>query len=253
MALPLPTQPPVLARMQRYFIADLHLNGLDTDHALKFREFLKKISAEAATRPTELYILGDLFEFWYEYHVQLFAIYHKDLEALEAAWHAGVNIYLFYGNRDFAYGKYVRSRFGATILGDGEKIMLSDTRPAWLEHGDLLCTSDRSYLRFRAVIRSFPVRVLFWLMPWSLSLRMIEKIRNRTNADKKTKSQKTLEIDIAAARRRLEGKDCRVLLCGHTHQPKAEDLGAGYRLIVLPAWCQQAGGFVDDGLVLRPF
>ena len=136
----------------RYFISDLHLDGRDTPRAQAFHVFLSKLAEAAQAGPVELYIVGDLFEFWYEYRAQLFALYERDLEALEAAWKAGVKIFLFYGNRDFAYGKYVLKRFGATVLGDGEALQLNDSRRAWLEHGDLLCTHDKRYLRFRKII-----------------------------------------------------------------------------------------------------
>jgi len=245
-----PTDP---GQPRRYFIADVHLDGSDSPRALKFREFLKRLAAESAQRPTELYVLGDLFAVWYEYRAPLFEIYRRDLEALEAAWKARVHIYVFSGNRDFAYGRVARERFGATALGDGEQIMLSDHRPAWLEHGDLLCTADRSYLRYRGIIRSWPVRLLFWLMPWALARRTIERIKRRAAADKERKPGHVFDIDLAAARARLEEKNCRLLVCGHTHRPVTEDLGAGYRLIVLPAWSEQPGGYVDDGGSFRPF
>lgn len=74
----------------RYFISDLHLDGGDTPRAQKFRYFLEKLSEAAQHGPVELYIVGDLFEFWYEYRKQLFEIYARDLEALENAWHSGV-------------------------------------------------------------------------------------------------------------------------------------------------------------------
>jgi len=237
----------------RYFIADLHLDGCDTERAKSFRHFLEQLGKEAATRPVELYIIGDLFEFWYEYRKALFEIYRADLAALEAASKAGVKIFLFYGNRDFAYGKYVRSRFGATILGDGEAITLNDGRPVWLEHGDLLCTSDKRYLRFRSIIRSLPVKVAFRLMPWAFARNTIDNIRKKTAADKAKKSPKVVEIDQAFARRRLEAKGCKVLICGHTHRALSEDLGAGYRLIVLTPWCEKAAGMMDDGAVLKAF
>src|SRR5436190_2386939 len=127
----------------RYFISDLHLDGGDTPRAEKFRFFLQKLSEAAAGGPVELYIVGDLFEFWYEFRRQLFAIYARDLEALEAAAQAGVKIFLFFGNRDFAYGKYVKKRLGAEVLGDGAMVQLNDARKVWLEHGDLLCTDDK--------------------------------------------------------------------------------------------------------------
>ncbi|MCY3021820.1 MAG: UDP-2,3-diacylglucosamine diphosphatase [Planctomycetota bacterium] len=248
------SQPPrVPTGLRRYFVADLHLDGQDTPRALRFRELLTRLSQEAQTRPVELYILGDLFEFWYEYRSQVLDLYRADIAALTAAWEAGVKVFLFFGNRDFAYGRYVQRRFGGTVLGDGEQIALHDSRPAWLEHGDLLCTADRRYLRFRGIIRSWPVRLLFWLLPWCCASKLIERIRRRTAADKAAKPAATVAMDLDAARRRLEEKRCRVLLCGHTHQPRGEDLGAGYRLIVLPPWCDTPAGMVDDDRGFRPF
>ena len=237
----------------RYFIADLHLDGTDTERAEQFRALLARLSTEAASRPVELYILGDLFEFWYEYRAALFEIYRKDLSALDSAFKAGVKIFLFYGNRDFAYGNYVTRRFGATVLGDGEAITLNDSRPVWLEHGDLLCTSDRKYLRFRSIIRSGPVRLAFWMMPWRIARGAIDRLRRKSMSEKSAKPAHTMEIDPVAARQRLEKHRCRVLMCGHTHKPKIEDLGAGYQLIVLPPWCEVPGGYLDNGEVLKKF
>jgi UDP-2,3-diacylglucosamine hydrolase len=245
--------PPDAAHPVRYFIADLHLDGSDSERALKFREFLARLAGETATHAVELYVLGDLFEFWYEYRRQIFELYAKDLQALEQAWSAGVKIFLLHGNRDFAYGSYVHKRFGATVLGDGQQITLNDSRPVWLEHGDLLCTSDTRYLRFRSIIRSWPMRVVFWLMPWSNARKMIERIRKKTTEDKLKKSRESLEIDPHAARTRMEQTRSKLLMCGHTHKALSEDVGAGHRLIVLPPWCDTPSGFTDDGRSLKSF
>jgi UDP-2,3-diacylglucosamine hydrolase len=237
----------------RYFIADCHLDSrADTPRAQNFHELLLRLSDECATRPVELYILGDLFEFWCEYHRQLFEIYEPHLKALEDAWHAGVKIFLINGNRDFAYGDYVLRRFGATVLGDGQAITLNDTRPVWLEHGDLLCTADRRYLLFRRLVRSWPVRLFYWMLPWALAKKLIARVRQRTAADKAAKPPETLAIDLTAARRRLEEHTCKLLLCGHFHRAYAEDLGAGLRVIILPAWCDDPSGMADAGN-LQPF
>lgn len=237
----------------RYFISDLHLDGTASPRSEKFKYFLSKLSDAARDGPVELYIVGDLFEFWYEYRPQIFALYANDLNALERAWKSGVNIFLFYGNRDFAYGDYVLKRFGATVLGDGASVELNDSRRAWLEHGDLLCTSDLRYLRFRKIIRGPFVRVLFRLLPWRAALKQIEKIRARTLSDKKQKDANVFGIDLDAARARLAERQCQLLICGHTHAHKMEDLGAGLRLIVLPPWCDHASGYVNDGMTFKTF
>ena len=237
----------------RYFISDLHLDGTPSPRSEKFKHFLKQLSNAARDGPVELYIVGDLFEFWYEYRAQIFKLYADDLNALECAWKAGVKIFLFYGNRDFAYGDYVLQRFGATVLGDGASVELNDSRRAWLEHGDLLCTHDTRYLRFRKIIRGPFVRALFRLLPWRSALKQIEKIRARTLSDKKQNAATVFGIDLDAARARLQEHHCQLLLCGHTHAHKMEDLGAGLRLIVLPPWCELAGGYVNDGLAFKSF
>jgi UDP-2,3-diacylglucosamine hydrolase len=237
----------------RIFIADLHLDGTATQRAKNFHTLLARLSQYAQQQPVELYIIGDLFEFWYEYRSALFELYKQDLDAMEAAWKAGVKIFLFYGNRDFAYGKYVTQRLGATVLGDGEKITLGDYRPLWMEHGDLLCRSDTRYLRFRKFIRSWPVKVVFFLMPWSFARNMIENIRKKTNADKASKPKGVIAIDEPFARQRLEEKGCKILLCGHTHVAQRSDLGAGYQLMVLTPWCDEPAGMLDDGSAFKAF
>ncbi|MBI3830724.1 MAG: UDP-2,3-diacylglucosamine diphosphatase [Planctomycetes bacterium] len=235
--------PPLPAHGQRIFIADLHLDGDDTPRALAFRAMLARLAEEAPQVPTELYILGDLFDFWEEYHRQVAGLYEKELQALEAANRAGVSIVLLSGNRDFLYGKYVRKRFGARLWGDGGELTLRDARRTWIEHGDLLCRADTRYLRYRKIVRSWPVRVYFWLLPWSSARGMIERLKARTRMDKAKKDKKNFEVDQAFARQRLEAHDCKLLMCGHTHRPLSEDIGPGLRLLVLPAWCDVTAGY----------
>lgn len=237
---------------RQLFLADLHLDGTDTPHALTFRALLKRLGSEAHETPTHIYILGDLFEFWEEYHKQVRERYERDLVAIEAAYQAGIRFSFISGNRDFGYGRYVQQRLGAKLLGDGACVTLSDERRAWLEHGDLLCTADVRYLRYRRWVRSPLVRLTYRLMPWSLARRFVDKVSAKSTADKDKKQQEVFEPNLEVARLRLEHEKCRVLLCGHTHRPQSEDLGNGLRLLVLPAWCDTCSGYRDRHGSLRP-
>jgi len=241
------------APIQRLFIADAHLDGTDTPRALALRAMLERLAANQGPLRTELYILGDLFEFWEEYHGQVAQLYEKDLAAFEAAARTGVQINLLAGNRDFLYGHYVKKRLNAVLWGDGGVVTLSDSRKAWIEHGDLLCTADTRYLRFRWLIRSWPVRLYFRLKSWDSARSMLERIAQKTKEDKAQKDTATFDIDPTAARARLETHGCRLLLCGHTHKPQATDVGHALRLIVLPAWCDTHAGYRDQDGALAPF
>jgi UDP-2,3-diacylglucosamine hydrolase len=236
----------------RFFLADVHLDGQLTPRAKVFRALLERAAEEAKRRPVETYFLGDLFEFWDEYHRQALAPYEDDLAALESAHQAGVKIALLSGNRDFLYGRYARKRFGAVLLGDGGMVQLSDTRFVWLEHGDLVCTGDRRYLRYRRWVRSCPARLVYWLLPWSLARILRRRVAAQSQADCEKKDPQEFEPDLDFARKRLESKGCQVLLMGHTHQPQAADLGAGYRLLVAPAFCETLAGYKEFGGAIAP-
>jgi UDP-2,3-diacylglucosamine hydrolase len=267
----------------KVFIADLHLDGTDSPRALAFRLLLRRLAAESAGglrgdsgvvwvsrhkepdevlvsspapekrkpgRPVDVYFLGDLFAFWYEYRRAIFTLFTKDIAALRLAADAGVRIHLVFGNRDFAYDRFAENEWKATLLGDGTAIVLSDGRRAWLEHGDLLCPNDARYLRYRKFIRSFPIRLLFRLLPWSAAQRLIESLRKKTEADKRRKTPETFTLSLDAARKRMEEKNCTVLLCGHLHKPLRALASPGHEVWVLPAWLEGGYALRDaDGLL----
>ena len=250
--LPRASQAPFPRHGRRIFLADLHLDGTPSPRAKAFYALLNRLALEAAHGPTELYLLGDLFEFWAESHREVPALYEQDLRVLEAAKDAGVTLTLLSGNRDFAYGRYVERRLGARLLRDGGTVTLSDARKLWIEHGDLLCLKDRRYLRYRRWVRSWPVRLCFWLLPWFMARRLIAGVSAKARVEKSAKDPAILELSLEAARDRLERNGCQVLLCGHTHRPQATDLGAGLRLLVLPAWCELPAGYQEHGGALTP-
>jgi len=239
----------------RVFLADLHLDGTAAPKAKTFRALMARLAEEAERSPVELYLLGDVFEFWDEYHRQALARFETDIQALAAAHQAGVAITILKGNKDFLYGRYAQERFGARLFGDGGRIDFPDARKVWLEHGDLLCTADTRYLRYRKLVRSWPVRTLFRLLPWSLARRMVERVSKTARADRDKKVRAVTDIDLDAARKRLEQTGCQLLMCGHTHAPQATDLNLGRRLIVLPAWCDTMAGYRERnaGLVAVRF
>ena len=227
------------------FIADLHLDGSATPRALAFRGLLAHLSELAHARPVTLHIIGDLFEFWEEVHPEVAAMYEDDLKALEAAHRVGVKIILFAGNRDFLYGEYVEARLGAHYYPDGVRLDMYGKK-YWLEHGDLLCTTDVRYLNYRKWVRSWPVRFALECTPWCCAKKLIAKLRSQTVKDKENKPKTAFDIDPKAAFERMKLHDTRALLCGHTHRAQETDVGEGRRLLVLPPWCDEPAGYMLD-------
>ena len=121
------------------FISDLHLSPERPDIIELFIHFMDT----QASKVDELYILGDLVEYWLgddDKAMGLEAVFTKMKQAADN----GLNIYLMHGNRDFLMGEALAARSGCTLINDPYIANLNAT-PALLMHGDTLCTYDVSY------------------------------------------------------------------------------------------------------------
>jgi len=134
--------------METLFISDLHLNRNRPYITRKFINFLKT----TATRSDALYILGDLFDVWIgdDDHQRLHRLIIDALNQLST--NHQVPIYLMPGNRDFLIGHAFCHASHCQLLPDPLTINLYGTKTL-ITHGDLLCTQDIEYLKFRQKVR----------------------------------------------------------------------------------------------------
>ena len=86
-----------------------------------------------------------------------------------------------------------------------------------------------------------------------IARRLVKRVSAKSTADCQRKAPGDFEPDLDFARSRLTSTSTQVLICGHTHRPREEDLGEGRRLIVLPPWCETQAGYQYDGTALARF
>ena len=206
--------------MAHYFISDIHL-GLTQDEfpALqllfdKFLDFLISPSAHAES----LYLLGDIFAYWIGDDYQT-AITRHVAKRLNACKHQhDIPLYFLHGNRDFLVGKQYLQAMGCQLLDDPSTILL-DNEPVVLSHGDMLCTRDVAYQRFRRRVRN---PIVQWLFSWKSiegRLKTAKRYRQASNEATKTKPMEVMEIDEVAVKNLLQQNHTHRLIHGHTHQP----------------------------------
>jgi len=129
------------------FIADLHLDVRRPALIEAFEAFLRTEARGAEV----LYILGDLFEVWIGDDNRAEGL-HGALAALQALTQKGTPVRFLHGNRDFLVGSTFARRTGVELMPQRQVIDLYGT-PTLVEHGDLLCTDDVAYQRYRRRIR----------------------------------------------------------------------------------------------------
>lgn len=227
--------------MTTLFVSDLHLSSTRPAQLALFLEF----AARARHGVRALYILGDLFDVWLgdDDDTPPNAAVTAALAALTAA---GVALHIAYGNRDFLYGPRFVAASGARLLDDYAVIDLYDT-PTLVTHGDLLCTRDINYQRFRRVVRHPLTRRLFLATPLAWRQRIAHRTRAGTTASMRGKNDGIMDVDETTVAKVMTRYQVKLLIHGHTHRPAVHDYAVDQRRrIVLGDWYEADAVLVCD-------
>lgn len=220
--------------MTKLFIADLHLSEARPDLTNAFIHFL----ATKATQADELYILGDLFEFWIGDDEQS-ALQQQITLALKTLSEQGCRLFYSHGNRDFMIGKRFARECGMTLLPPIYSCEIAGERTLLL-HGDQLCTDDEAYQRFRR-ITSWPwLQWIFLHLPLSRRVKIAQQIRQGSHKGKQQKSRSIMDVTPSSVNDCFAQHQATLMIHGHTHRPMIHELsldnGQKVRRIVLGDW-----------------
>ena len=219
--------------MQAQFISDLHLTPERPDIARAFLRFMDEQAPKADT----LYILGDFFEYWVGDDAM--EPFHQEIaDKLRRYTDTGHQLFFMPGNRDFAVGRRFLRQTGARWLQDPCIVELNGEKTL-LMHGDLLCTDDEQYQKYRRRIRHPLVLGFLRLLPLSYRKKLAGRIRADSQKAKSGKSLEIMDVNRGEVIRVMEQYGVKTLIHGHTHRPDTHAVtlsnGTGQR-IVLGDW-----------------
>jgi UDP-2,3-diacylglucosamine hydrolase len=213
------------------FISDLHLQESQLKKTDLFLKFLS-----TATKVDALYILGDLFEAWVGDDDN--SSFCKKIKiALKQYTTSGIPTYLMRGNRDFLIGKKFIQDTGCIFINDPLKIDLYGV-PTILTHGDLLCTKDKSYMRYRKLVHNPICQKLFLLLPLKLRKLIANYLRAKSKKNHQLKLGKK-NISKESVIHLMQQHNVTQLIHGHIHKPaicKIKSNEVTGKCISLDAW-----------------
>jgi UDP-2,3-diacylglucosamine hydrolase len=219
-----------------YFIADLHLAENRPDITACFLSFLKNEAPVAQ----QLYILGDLFEYWIGDDDNTPFI-NEVSAALNQLKETGTQIFYIHGNRDFLIGNRFAKRSGINLLPEVDLIDLYG-QPVVVMHGDTLCTKDIGYQQFRKKSRSWWWQSIVKSLPLFVRRKIAEDYRKQSAKATSQKSQDIMDVTESEVVKCLEQYNSQILIHGHTHRPFVHDIHANNqpaKRIVLGDWYDQ--------------
>lgn len=233
-----------------YFASDQHF-GAPTPESSRPREdrfvaWLDHVKADADT----LFLVGDLFDFWFEYRTVVPKGFIRVLGKLAELRDAGITIHFFVGNHDLWMHDYFEKELGIPVFHDNEEYEFAGKR-FLVGHGDGKGPGDKGYKRMKKVFTNPVSKWLFrWLHPdIGVKLAQYMSVKNKMisgDSDVRFLGEEN-EWLVQYAKRKLETRHYDYLIFGHRHLPMVIEVGPNAQYVNLGDWIGYFTYGVFDG------
>jgi len=211
---------PLQTGSRSVFISDVHLGyePEESERSVTLRKFLARLPDDGVS---DLYVLGDLFDFWFEYRSVVLSANFPVLRALAELHDSGVRLHYVVGNHDCWAGPFMENVIGFSVYKEPVAVEISGTR-VFLCHGDGLNLRDYGARAFRAISRWRVAIALFRAVHPDLAMRFGRMVsglsRQLVNAETPGRLREA-EAVRRYALRKLRNGDVDMVLAGHCHVP----------------------------------
>ncbi|MEO0897338.1 MAG: UDP-2,3-diacylglucosamine diphosphatase [Bacteroidota bacterium] len=143
-----------------YFVSDVHLGAPSPERSLTREKHLVKWLESIREKASAIYILGDLFDFWFEYKHAVPKGYVRLLGTLASMADQGIDIHIFSGNHDLWYKDYLEKEVGANLHFKPHRASFFGKK-YYMAHGDGLGPGDHGYKLMKKVVTHPSMKWLF--------------------------------------------------------------------------------------------
>jgi UDP-2,3-diacylglucosamine hydrolase len=210
------------------FLSDSHFGIGTPQEQQERREKLFACLDYYAPQMQRLYIMGDLFDFWFEWRHVILKAHFPILCKLKNLRAAGVEISYLAGNHDFALSRFLEEEIGARTDLDHFEFE-AQGKKFYLSHGDGLAPADWGYRILKHILRNRTNQKLYSLLHPDLGL----SLAHRSSFTSRMHSGRRWDVDglaYSAAARKLTDQGYDFVLYAHTHEPLLERAGRGIHL-----------------------
>ena len=233
-----------------YFASDNHLGAPTKDASAprekKFVAWLDDIKQDAAA----IFLLGDLFDFWFEYKTVIPKGFTRTLGKLAEISDSGIPVYFFVGNHDLWMDDYFKTELNIPVYHQPEEFVLNN-KTFFIGHGDGLGPADKGYKRMKKVFtHPFFKWVFRWVHP-DVGMRIAQylSVKNKLisgDDDAKFLGEEN-EWLAQYSQKKLEEKHRDFFIFGHRHLPLEIELNPSSKYINLGDWIGYYTYGVFDG------
>lgn len=233
-----------------YFISDFHLGAPDAQSSLRREKQVVSFLNEMKEDAHSIFIVGDLFDFWFEYKKVVPKGYVRILGKIAELTDAGIAVHFFVGNHDMWMKNYFQTELNVPVYYE-PKSFTYNNKKFFIGHGDGLGPSDHGYKAMKKVFRHPLSKWLFGLLPSRVGIGIANYFSQKSrDADKGIVEKfhgEQKEWLLMFSREILKKEHYDFFVFGHRHLPIDYRLTESSRYINLGEWINFETYAVFDG------
>jgi len=216
------------ANKKAYFSSDHHFGAPNEKDSLVREKLFVKWLDEIKDDCGVLFLIGDLFDFWFEYKYVVPKGFVRVLGKLAELSDKGIPIYFFVGNHDLWMKDYLEEQINAIVFRDKQDFIING-KEFFIVHGDGKGPGDKGYKRMKKVFTNKVCQFLFYLLHPDLAMWLGITVSRKNKMISGDEDVKFLGVEnewlVMYSRQQLKRKYYDYLIYGHRHLPMEITIG----------------------------
>lgn len=236
-----------------YFLSDAHLGSRSHTDSVETERKLCRWLDMARFDAAAIYLLGDIFDYWYEYKYVVPKGFTRTLGKLAEITDSGVEVHFFIGNHDLWLTDYLAKECGLILHFEPFITEIGDKK-FFLAHGDGLGDDSPSFRFLRRVFHNKFLRKCFSALhpSWTVPLAHAWSNHSRINGGVQDFLGEDVEhLVLFAKQKHAEMSDVNYFVFGHRHILLDLPIADASRVVILGDWVQYFSYAVFDGADVR--
>ena len=233
-----------------FFLSDFHLGTPDAASSLEREKLIVRFLDEVKHEAFAIFIVGDMFDFWYEYRKVVPKGGVRLLGKIAELADTGISVQFFVGNHDMWMRSYFQTELNVPVYFEPREFTFNHKK-FLIGHGDGLGPGDHGYKAMKKVFRNPVCQWLFGLLPPAIGVGLANYFSTKSRAATGNSEEVFLgeenEWLLLYSKEVLQQRHVNFFVFGHRHLPIDFRLSPDSRYINLGEWINFCTYAVFDG------
>lgn len=246
------------SRNKIYFASDFHLGVPDHESSLQREKLIVRWLDSIKHDAAEIYLVGDLFDFWFEFKTVVPKGFTRLLGKLAELSDSGIRLHLFHGNHDLWQFGYLEEELGCKVYDKPITVTLHN-KVFHIAHGDGLGPGQKWFKFILGIYRNYFFQRLFAFFHPNIGIKIANWFSARSKQHTFTENAEYYGDDkeflMLYAKEVIKQQHIDYFIFGHRHLPMVREVSPGSKYVNLGDWMIYNTYAVLDGetLTLKKF